>query len=416
MPEAKQLEMEMKQMENNALTTRYLALQNLKRKPLRTVGLLIIVALVATVIYAGGLFSAGLSNGLESMKSRLGADLMIVPTGYDEGVEGILLKGEPSYFYFDKSVEQDIQAIPGVRRTSSQFYLTSLNQDCCSIPVQFIGFDSETDFSIQPWISEVYSESVGDGELVIGSDITVDENNQLKFFGKYYDVAAKLDETGTGLDQAVYANRNTLMHLFEEARSSGLAFTENINPENSISNVLVELEDGYDADAVIHDIRSHYDGLQVIKTKNMITGIAGHLEQIRVIFYLFAAVFLVIALVVFTLVFSVIANERKKEFAILRILGATRGKLVWIIISEALLLCGLGGVIGLVISNVGILSFTTFIGDSISLPYLLPGISAIVAGAVATLIIILLLGPVSTGYIAYSISRVEAYRALKEGE
>ena len=111
-----------------------------------------------------------------------------------------------------------------------------------------------------------------------------------------------------------------------------------------------------------------------------------------------------------------IANERKKEFAILRILGATRGKMVWIIISEALLLCGLGGVIGLVISTVGLLSFTTFIGDSISLPYLLPGISAIVAGAVATLIIILLLGPVSTGYIAYSISRVEAYRALKEGE
>ncbi len=403
-------------MNNKVITTSYLARQGLKRNPLRTVGLLIIVALVAIIIYAGGLFSISISNGLESMQKRLGADLMIVPTGYDEGAEGIILKGEPSYFYFDKDIEEGIKSIPGIKRTSSQVYLTSLNQDCCSIPVQFIGFDARTDFAIQPWISEVYSDSVNDGELVVGSDINIDENNQLKFFGEHYNVAAKLDETGTGLDQAVYANRNTLMHLFEAAQRSGLAFTENIKPEESISNILVELEDGYDADDVIHDIRTNFDGLQVIKTRNMISGIAGHLEQIKVIFYVLALIFLIIALIVMALVFSVIANERKKEYAVLRILGATRRKLVWMILSEALLVCAVGGIIGIIVASVGLLSFSTFIGDSISLPYLFPGVVEVIAGAVGTMLIILMLGPVSTGVIAHSISRVEAYRALKEGE
>ena len=188
-------------MNNKPLTTGRLAISNLRRKPLRTAGLITIVALVAFVLFAGGILSTSMRNGLESMRARLGADLMVVPLGYDEGVEGIILKGEPTYFYFDKYVEQDLEKVEGVKSVSAQFFLTSLNQDCCSIPVQFIGFDPETDFSIQPWISEVYSEEVKDGELIIGSDIKADENNKLKFFGEEYSVAAKLEKTGTGLDQ-----------------------------------------------------------------------------------------------------------------------------------------------------------------------------------------------------------------------
>ena len=121
-------------------------------------------------------------------------------------MEGILLRGEPAYFYFDRAVEQELKKIEGVESVSSQFYLTSLNQDCCSVPVQFVGFDPETDFSVQPWICESYSREVRDGELIVGNDISADENNRLKFFDEEYTVAAKLEETGTGLDQAVYAN------------------------------------------------------------------------------------------------------------------------------------------------------------------------------------------------------------------
>lgn len=137
-------------MSNRPLTISQLAVANIKRKPLRTAGLIIIVALVAFVLFAGGILSVSLKNGLESMKERLGADLLVVPVGYDEGVEGIIVKGEPAYFYFDKSVETQLEKVEGVKCVSSQFYLTSLNQDCCSVPVQFIGFDPETDFSIQP--------------------------------------------------------------------------------------------------------------------------------------------------------------------------------------------------------------------------------------------------------------------------
>lgn len=109
-------------MSNKPLTIWQLAVANIKRKPLRTAGLIIIVALVAFVLFAGGILSVSLKNGLESMKERLGADLLVVPVGYDEGVEGIIVKGEPAYFYFDKSVETELEKVEGVKSVSSQLF------------------------------------------------------------------------------------------------------------------------------------------------------------------------------------------------------------------------------------------------------------------------------------------------------
>lgn len=403
-------------MSSKPLTTGRLSLANLKRKSLRTTGLVIIVALVAFVLFAGGILSISMKNGLESMKARLGADLMVVPVGYDEGVEGILLKGEPAYFYFDKSIEQDLTKVEGIENVSAQFFLTSMNQDCCDVPVQFIGFDPETDFSIQPWVSEVYSSSIKDGELIIGSDITADENNKLKFFGEEYSVAAKLEETGTGLDQAVYANMNTLVHLFNAAKSSGLSFIENIDPDSSISSVLIRLEDGYDLDEVTHNIRSTFDGLQVIKTKSMVAGIGDNLGGFVTFIYVFAALFLLVALIMLVIVFSVTANERKKEFATLRALGASGKKLSQLVLSEALLICGAGGVIGTALSAGIVLSFSTYIGDKLSLPYLQPGVPIILAIAALSLAVSLGLGPLATAYTAARLNRREVYLTMREGE
>lgn len=403
-------------MNNKPLTTGRLAISNLRRKPLRTAGLITIVALVAFVLFAGGILSTSMRNGLESMRARLGADLMVVPLGYDEGVEGIILKGEPTYFYFDKYVEQDLEKVEGVKSVSAQFFLTSLNQDCCSIPVQFIGFDPETDFSIQPWISEVYSEEVKDGELIIGSDIKADENNKLKFFGEEYSVAAKLEKTGTGLDQAVYANMDTIDLLFEGAKASGLAFIDDIDPDTSVSNVLIRLEDGYELEEVTHNIRSTYDGLQVIKTKSMVTGIADDLGGIISFLYVFAGLFLAVALIMLLIVFSVTANERKKEFATLRALGASGRKLSAIVLSEALLICGAGGLIGTVSAAGTVLSFSTYIGDRLGLPYLQPDLPAILAIAAVTLLVSLGLGPVGASYTVSRLNRREVYLTMREGE
>ncbi len=407
---------EVSAMKRKALTISGLSLLNLKRKPRRTAGLAVISALLSFVLFAGSILSLSMKNGLESVKARFGADLMAVPPGYDEGVEGILLKGEPSYFYFDKSMENKIKKIDGVKNVSSQFFLTSTNQDCCEIPVQFIGFDPDTDFAVQPWISEVYDGAVKDGDLIIGGDITVKDGNRLKFFNKEYTVAARLEKTGTGLDQAVYANMNTLADLFNSAKSSGLSFTKNIDPENSISSVLIKIEDGYDADTVAHNIRAQIDGLQIIKTKSMVTGIADNLGSLVTFIYIFAVMFFLAALVTLATVFSVTANERKKEFAVLRTLGLSGKRLSSLVLSESLIISGGGGVIGIAISAVLVFSFNVYIGDKLNLPYLQPSAAAIIAVTLITLLISALIGPLASAYSAIKLNRREVYLTMREGE
>ncbi len=50
----------------------------------------------------------------------LGADVMVVPVGYEAQARASLLAGEPSKFYMPGSVEGEIRKVPGVARTSER--------------------------------------------------------------------------------------------------------------------------------------------------------------------------------------------------------------------------------------------------------------------------------------------------------
>lgn len=64
---------------NSHITLRSLPAENLRRKPLRTVALIIVVMLLSVALFGGSLLSINLGNGMRSMEERLGADLMVVP-------------------------------------------------------------------------------------------------------------------------------------------------------------------------------------------------------------------------------------------------------------------------------------------------------------------------------------------------
>ena len=403
-------------MNEKALSTFALSLKNIIRRPFRSLGLICAVAIVSFIIFSGGIFLFSLRNGLVSMKSRLGADLMIVPLGYDKGLEGILLRGEPSYFYLDKEIENQIKGIPGVEKVSAQFFLVSLNQDCCAIPVQFIGFNPDTDFSVQPWISESYIGQIKDGELVVGNDITIGEDKKLKVFNRYYTIAAKLEKTGSGLDQAVYANMTTLARIFDSAKASGLTFTKDINPKNSVSSILVKIKEGYTQEEVTHNIRAKLNGLQVIKTKGMISGIAKTLGTFKNFLFTFTAAFFVAVMILLATIFSITANERKKEFAILRSLGASGKKLSSIVLTEAFLISAAASAIGTILSVIITLPYAASIGRELHLPSLRPNIFFTLLIAAISFALSLLTGPLASLHTAIRISKRETYLTFREGE
>ena len=402
-------------MKDHRLYSFQLALWNLKHGITRTIGLVILAAMLSAVLFGGSMLTFCLQNGLKNMKERLGADVMIVPVENQTDMEAILLKGEPSCFYFKKTLEDKVQSLEGVEKCTSQFFLTSLDAECCDTRVQLIGFDPATDFSVQPWIQKAYGGRLSDGAVIVGSEVRVEQGRGLKLYDVEYDVAAKLDQTGTGLDRAVFATQDTIKKMYGEAYAKGQRFLEEADPDNYISSILIRVEEGYDVKELVRNIRKQLGGVQVVESQSMITGTADNIKQIAVFLYLFAVLFLGVAIIALGLAFILSANERKREFAILRTLGATRKKLAGIILWEAVLTSLAGGVLGIAAASVLVFPFHVYLGDKLGMPYVLPSLAAILATGVVTILVAVLIGPLAAGAAALKISRAETYLIMREG-
>lgn len=403
-------------MKKNHLSTFRIAYLNLKHSLTKTVGLVFLITVLSFVFFGGTVLAVSLQNGLKNMKDRMGADIMIVPVENDSDMEAILLKGEPSCFYFKKSLEQKVKGVAGVGRATSQFFLTSLDAECCDSRVQLIGFDPDTDFSVTPWIAKVYDKELGEGAVIIGSDIHVDDGDAIKLFGEEYPIAAKLDATGTGLDQAVYSTVDTIKHMYEAAYSKGQRFLEDADPENAISTILIRLEDGYSPSETIKSIRKELGAVQIIESQSMIRNTADNMKHISGFLYVFEVLFIVIVFITVAMVFSLNTNERKKEFAVMRTLGADRFKVVKIVLLEAILIGLAGGVLGVALATGVVFPLQIFIGDSLAMPYITPAPATLFLLVVVSLALSGILAAVSASLSAYKISRAEVYLTMREGE
>ncbi len=406
-------------MKRRPLTTNRLSGYSLRGNPFRTAALVFVVSILSFTLLGGSVLSYSLKNGLGSLKERMGADIAVVPLEHEADYEGIILSGEPSRFYFDKSIENEIAQIEGVSRVSSQFFISTLSAACCSVPVQVIGFDPETDFVVRPWISKVYGKEIEAGQLVVGSDIVLNQTKTLTFFNRTYTVVAQLEETSTGIDYSVYANMHTVRSLVDAAREVGMNLSVDVydaDMNQSISTVLVKIGTDYDVETVTTNIRRQISGVGLVQSKSIFTSISKNLVVLQTFINTLSAVLWVVSVLVLAVMFSVIFSGRKKEFALLRTLGATRGKLVRIVLAEALLISVAGGLLGTALSSLVVFPFSTKIGETLSLPYLLPAVSAIIHMVAASLVLSFAVGPIAAANSAVKIGREQTYVAMREGE
>ncbi|MBR0311978.1 MAG: FtsX-like permease family protein [Oscillospiraceae bacterium] len=392
-----------------------LSLKNLKRKPARTAALVILSAFLSFSIFGGSLVVLSLQNGLESYKARLGADIIVVPNqARSHGtVDSILLQGIPGYFYMDESYLEKIAAREGVKAASPQFFLASASAGCCSVAVQIIGFDPETDFSIQPWIHESYSGAVVDGDLIVGSSIEVPSNHKLVFYNNSYNVAAQLDKTGTGLDTAVYANMNTIREMLDASTKQGFHYYDG-DPKRAISSVMIKVSDGYGIENVTNDINVHVRKVEATQAKSMISGIANGLANVsRAVGVLVAAIW-VLALSILMVVFVMIANERTKEFAVLRVVGASETMLKRLLLMESAIISGVGSLCGIASATLIVFPFSGLIKQSLDLPYLLPNTGSVAVLLIGSALLSLLAGALTSGLSARQLTKSETGLILRE--
>jgi putative ABC transport system permease protein len=285
--------------------------------------------------------------------------------------------------------------------------------------VQLIAYDPETDFVVQPWMAEKHSGSIEDGQLVTGSRIAVRTDGSIKILGHTYPVAARLSRSASGLDTSVFMTMNTMRLLLGRARADGYDFLANQEREmqrGAVSAVLAKTDPLSPPARLAQTIGRENAGVDVVVSQRIFSGISETLAGMIGYIHLFSGILWVLAFIILTVVFSGSIHERKKEFAVLRILGATRGKLAGMALSESALAGIAGGAAGILLACLVVFPFSTLIGERLELPWLDASFFSIALLVLGSLFLSALTGPLASLYSALRISRAETYYTMREGE
>lgn len=396
------------------LSTRRIASANLAQKPFRSLSLALVVAIFAFMLFAGSMISANLQSGISSLSARMGADLLVVPQGSGKKMESVLLRAEPSTFYIDESVLDVVKDIPTVAQASGQLFISSLDAQCCTVKVQLIGIDQSTDFVVEPWLRKAVDRPLTGNEVIVGDYIFGEIGSEIMFYNQKFTIVGRLEPSGMGFDSSVF------MSMEAARRIAHIASPDMGNKvDKAYSSILVRVKPGVDPISISDEVLDRMGlkaNVNFVFASNMMSDTSAKLQNIVTVMYSAAAgVWLVAALVMFV-VFFFAFNERQKEFATLRALGASKSKVVAIVMTESFLMSLAGTVVGMLFGWLFLEVFSVSIAKAIGLPYLSPASGAFWGTVVTSAVAGLVTCPLATLPTAWRIGRKDIYTSLREGE
>ena len=113
---------------------------------------------------------------------------------------------------------------------------------------------------------------------------------------------------------------------------------------------------------------------------------------------------------------SMSINERKREFGLLRSLGATRSSITRLVMAEASIVSFAGSLLGLVVGGVVLVVSESLLTQSYNISFVQPTIADLVGFTVGSLGLGMLIGTAASTYPAYAASRKDPYEAITRGE
>ena len=394
----------------------YVALKNLKRKPTRTWLLFAIVAVVSCTLFSATLFLKSINNALRIGTYRLGADILVVPASAQDKAQSALLSGEPTQFLMDRTILDQVKHIDGVKNATPQLFIKPTSFTCCfNVDVFLVAFNPETDFTVKPWLEKNLNRKLAINEIITGRTVPVIPGDSIPFFGTPFRVAGTMQATGMDFfDRAVFMSLDAAYKMAETSRTRAIQPLE--IGRDKISTVLVQIKDDFTPDRVAIRIEHEISGVKALVSDTVISTVRKQLSGLIHALLFVSIVLWVIILLIMAFAFYMIVNERRREIGLLRAMGANRGHIAAIILSEASMLSAAGGAAGIALGYGVLMSFQNLVLHYLKLPYLFPSPTQLIFLTASALFFSILTGLVSALLPSLTVLNVEPYEAIRSAE
>jgi len=385
-----------------------LALQNLGRRKARSLLLIAAVAIGSAVVFTGATLMQSIDRSMSVGFTRMGADMMVVPEGALTNITAALLVVEPTELVLDADALAKAN-LASVGRYAAQKIVRVEHSGIGSHheSVDLIGFDPARDFTIQPWLAERINRGLQPGDVILGAERDAPLGSQLLIFGKPHTVYGRLGRTGVGThERGVFMPFATLEALAAVIHSPGGAPPVALAP-GKVTGFLVELAPGATALQARFAILSALSGAKVVAGDTTLSGIRqGLAALLDGILALMALMFVSTALMV-SVLFSAIVTERR---------GARRSQVIGMMVTEAVLATGVGGLLGVALGVLMLRLFErslVYYLEKLGVPFIWLDTPRTIAFAVGAIVLASVIGALGVLYPAWRASRRDAYDLVR---
>jgi putative ABC transport system permease protein len=367
------------------------AAQNAGRHRLRTILLGLAVMLGVGVGFAGFVAGWTLREGMETSFSRMGADLAVVPSTTLVNITASLLTVQPTDETLAADLTTSLRAIPGVARVAPQRIVPVVADGQAA---NVIGFEPASDFSVLPWLEDHGPGPVTANGVIVGGRLAGQSGQWLSLCGKPLTIYGRLGKTGVGpFDESYFVSFEGLAEIAAFCRAAPAATAEHAEaracppdlPPSRVSAFLLQLS----RRATVSDVKftiAQLPGVKIVEGNNVMTASRRALGTLLVGIAVFTLFQLAALLILVSLLFSAIVQERHREVGLLRAMGARPDQVMTIILTEAGIITGLAGLSGLVFGAALLLIFARSLGfylDLVGLPVIWPPLAVLGTSALA---------------------------------
>ena len=319
-----------------------------RRRTQSTLTVTITALTVLVFVMVMGIFQT-VTQGLALSRERLGADAILMPKYSNAKGDDLLFTAMPENIYMPIETVEQAKQLDGIAAMCPQFYCQTLALGCCDPgeEARIVGYDSDSDFILKPYLDEGAQEGINDSELIVGHNYEDDELVGFNYMilGRVFKVVSMLQPTGTGMDSTFFMDIRTAQDMCLESEVLRENWTKR-DPHDYISVIMIKFQEGVDPDAFVRQVEESGMEAKVLLTGETISSLQSQLEvTMKVMFVLWLASLLIAVLSLIGR-FNALAKERKKEIGLLRAIGLKKGQVFGLIIGETCTMALMGGLLG----------------------------------------------------------------------